>query len=123
MIDIVFVAAAARLEDLERLVRVRGGNEAILVRQRLGRSDHHVRLGLRLENERVVGVVLLLVDQLVRGSGGADAVAVDPVPAQRHRVVARVEQRSIVFRPRHVARDMLHDLGKDFARAQVLNAQ
>ena len=123
VIDIVLVAAPARLEDLERLVGVRGRDEAIFVRQCLRRADHDVRLGLRLEDEGVVGVVLFFVDELVRRGGGADDVAIDPIPAQGHRVVPRIEQRPVVFRPRDVAGDMLHHLGEDFARAQVLDAQ
>jgi hypothetical protein len=69
----------------------------------------------------VVGRVVFLIDQLVRG--GPEDVAEHAILAQRHRVLAGVEERLVVVGPRQRSGDVGRGVGVDLAGLQVLHVE
>src|SRR5688500_36566 len=94
VIDVVLVLPLTRQEYGRLVFRAVGIQVAVLARERLGRSDDHVALGLRAKHPGTEGFVGLFKDELVLGDGGSQPVSPDLMPAQRQRILLRIEYRA-----------------------------
>ena len=121
VIDGILVAVLARRHQAGCAVRSIGVDEVDLAGLVVVRGDDDEPAGLALFDADIEAVVLLLVDQSILLSRGAD-----PVPADEQRPVlvveTHVEQGLAVLRPHQRAARVGDDLGQVEARGQIANA-
>ena len=123
VIDRVLVATLARQQHLETQLGIVGTRVADLRGDRAARVDQEVTAILRHLDGGVERLVLLLVQQRVRGWIRAEHVDADAQAEQRDRVLLDVQDASVVGGPGHRLVHIRHGVRQQCAGLQRLEPQ